>query len=523
MADRLHLLPKHRRALEALLQKHLPDVEVWAYGSRVNGRSHDGSDLDLVLRGPDLNEVPSGQLGEFEEAVRESTIPFLVEARDWARLPERFHQEIERHHVVLAENSAERATVHRDEKHSDGSEWHESYLGDLLSFANGKSSPARSDTSSHPVYGSNGVIGFSNRTNADLNTIVIGRVGTYCGSLHYSDRMCWVTDNAIQANAISSNDSRFLFYLLQTLRLNDRRAGSGQPLLNQTILSAIPVVVPDPTEQRAIAHILGTLDDKIELNRRMNETLEAMAQALFKSWFVEFDPVRAKMEGRDTGLPRALAALFPNEFVDSPIGEIPEEWPLKTLEDVMDINPPRRLREAEVAPYLDMANMPTNGHTPVNWTERPFGSGARFVNGDALLARITPCLENGKTAYVDFLEAGQVGWGSTEYIVLRPKSPLPSEFGYFLARSRGFREFAIQSMTGSSGRQRVPVQALSQYKLPLPPKAVAESFGHFVRPLVRRAGDAVRETRVLSALRDTLLPKLISGEVRVNHVAKETA
>ncbi len=109
MADRLHLLSKHRRVLEALLQKHLPDVEVWAYGSRVNGRSHDGSDLDLALRGPDLNEIPMSKLGEFEEAVRESNIPFLVEARDWARLPERFHREIEREHVVLPGTADRRA------------------------------------------------------------------------------------------------------------------------------------------------------------------------------------------------------------------------------------------------------------------------------------------------------------------------------------------------------------------------------------------------------------------------------
>ena len=108
MADRLHLQPKHRQVLEALLREHLPDVEVWAYGSRVSGKSHDGSDLDLVLRGPGLNEIPIGQLGDFEEAVRESTIPFLVEARDWSRLPERFHREIERDHVVVLERGAER-------------------------------------------------------------------------------------------------------------------------------------------------------------------------------------------------------------------------------------------------------------------------------------------------------------------------------------------------------------------------------------------------------------------------------
>ena len=101
MTDRLRLTQRHRRVLKALLQEHLPGVEVWAYGSRVNGRGHDGSDLDLVLRGPDLEKIPLDRLIDFEEAVRESTIPFLVEARDWARLPKRFHREIEREHAVL--------------------------------------------------------------------------------------------------------------------------------------------------------------------------------------------------------------------------------------------------------------------------------------------------------------------------------------------------------------------------------------------------------------------------------------
>ena len=159
----------------------------------------------------------------------------------------------------------------------------------------------------YPVYGSNGVIGHAAETNADASSIVIGRVGSYCGSLQFSKQRCWVTDNAIRATALDDNDSRFLFYLLTTLSLNNWRAGSGQPLLNQVILSRIPAVAPLPNEQRAIAHILGTLDDKIELNRRMNETLETMARALFKSWFVDFDPVRAKAEGRDPGLPQLLA------------------------------------------------------------------------------------------------------------------------------------------------------------------------------------------------------------------------
>src|SRR5690554_3163557 len=199
-------------------------------------------------------------------------------------------------------------------------------LGSLLSFANGRSSPERTDGLPYPVYGSNGVIGYAAEANADEASIIIGRVGSYCGSLYISKQRCWVTDNAIRATARDGNDPRFLFYLLSTLSLNSWRAGSGQPLLNQDILSRIPASVPEPEEQRAIAHILGTLDDKIELNRRMSETLEAMARALFKSWFVDFDPVRAKAEGRDPGLPKPLADLFPDRLVDSELGEIPEGW-----------------------------------------------------------------------------------------------------------------------------------------------------------------------------------------------------
>jgi len=268
-------------------------------------------------------------------------------------------------------------------------------------------------------------------------------------------------------------------------------------------------------EQRAIAHILGTLDDKIELNCRMNETLEAMAQAMFKSWFVDFDPVRAKMEGREPGLPKYIADLFPDRFEDSESGEIPEGRNIVALPEIIEINPPRLLKNGQVAPYLDMANMPTQGHSPDMVVERPFGSGMRFINGDTLVARITPCLENGKTAFVDFLEDGQVGWGSTEYIVLRPKPPLPPEFVYCLARSMEFREFAIQSMTGTSGRQRVPPEALSHIRIIRPPGKLAEIFGGIVKPLFARAHAAAEESRTLAALRDTLLPKFISGELRL--------
>ncbi len=274
-------------------------------------------------------------------------------------------------------------------------------------------------------------------------------------------------------------------------------------------------------EQRAIAEILGALDDKIELNRRMNETLEAMARAIFKSWFVDFEPVRAKIDGRWRrgqslpGLPADLYDLFPDSFEDSELGGIPKDWGTTRLSDAFEINPPRSLSSGAVSPYLDMANMPTNSPRPLGWADRAFTSGMKFINGDTLVARITPCLENGKTAFVDFLEDGQVGWGSTEYIVLRSKPPLSLEFSYFLARTDDFRAHAIANMSGTSGRQRVPVSCFDGYLVVVPPTPIAESFGRLAQPIMTVIKQHDEESRTLAEMRDELLLRLISGEIRI--------
>jgi type I restriction enzyme S subunit len=321
----------------------------------------------------------------------------------------------------------------------------------------------------------------------------------------------------------SKLDPHFLAYYVNSVaahHIGAHLVGAVQQHFNVGSARKIMVNLPPMHEQRAIVGVLGTLDDKIELNRRMNETLEAMARALFKSWFIDFDPVHAKSEGRDIGLPEEVANLFPTSFEKSALGESPVGWKLVPLPDLIEVNPSRSLPKGEVAPYLDMANMPTRGHVPQGWVDRAFGSGMRFCNGDTLVARITPCLENGKTAFVDFLHDGQVAWGSTEYIVLKPKLPLPDEFAYCLARSDSFREFAIQSMTGSSGRQRVPAESLSHFLIASPSPSIAKTFGDNVRPLLARGSKAMAENRTLAALRDTLLPKLISGEIRVKDAEK---
>jgi type I restriction enzyme S subunit len=215
------------------------------------------------------------------------------------------------------------------------------------------------------------------------------------------------------------------------------RANSGvQVNLATSAIKDAELYIPPLVEQRAIAHILGTLDDKIELNRKQNESLEAMARALFKAWFVDFEPVRAKMEGRWVrgqslpGLPAHLFDLFPDKLVESELGEIPEGWSKVDASDLIEFNPTESLRKGAFAPYLDMASLPISGSWPEAPIIREYGSGMRFRNGDTLLARITPCLENGKTALVQCLPEGVVGWGSTEYIVMRPKGIVPAPYAY---------------------------------------------------------------------------------------------
>ena len=320
-------------------------------------------------------------------------------------------------------------------------------------------------------------------------------------------------------------DNTFLKYLLldnsvQNL-LKSKSTGTTVTGIKQRELRKIKLSFPPFSEQQAIAHILGTLDDKIELNRRQNATLEAVAQAIFKEWFVDFGPVRAKMEGRQPeGMSREIADLFPDHLDDE--GK-PEGWEWAVLSDCCEINPKRVLQKNKYASYLDMSNMPTTNALPHKWNMRNFTSGMKFMNGDTLIARITPCLENGKTAFVDFLKNGEVGWGSTEYIVLRPKANISPFWGYLLSKTDEFRKFAIQSMTGTSGRQRVQVDQLAGFQIVKAPDTIHNIVKMQFDSIVRKLSKNRNEANILIDIRDTLLPKLISGELRVPDAEKMVA
>lgn len=309
---------------------------------------------------------------------------------------------------------------------------------------------------------------------------------------------------AIATNPISTNqgfkslvvkdgfNNIFIYYLLKSNVefLKSFASGSTFAELSGSTLKNLRFTIPHLDEQRAIADVLSALDDKIELNLQMNRALEQLAQTLFKHMFFE-NPER-------------------------------EQWEQKPLPELIEINPYRKITLGDSLPYLDMANTPAQGHRAIEWINREFRSGSKFTNGDTLLARITPCLENGKTAFVDFLKEGQTGWGSTEFIVLHPKEPLPPEFGYFLARSNEFREFVIQNMSGTTGRQRVPNTCFSNYLISNPPEQLSRSFGTQVKDIMTLIKENDNQSRALREIRDTLLPKLMSGQVRVIDLLNES-
>lgn len=165
-----------------------------------------------------------------------------------------------------------------------------------------------------------------------------------------------------------------------------------------TTLREAALPVPPLSEQEAITGILGALDDKIEQNRWTARALERLARAIFRAWFVDFEPVKAKAAGETSfpSMPQPVFDALPTRLVDSEIGPVPERWEVKPVSIAFDVNPTRVLRKGDIAPYLDMKNMPTEGHAPESWIEREVGSGMKFINGDTLVARITPCLEKVK-------------------------------------------------------------------------------------------------------------------------------
>ena len=503
----------------------MPDREVLVFGSRAAGTAKEFSDLDLAIMGEEplsLREVSA-----LEEALGESDLPFKVDIVEWARIDEGFRRIVRGHGVVVqtpegkpkTTGSGNRSTLTESSLGGSYSGWTRVPLGDFVTLQRGHDLPAAVRSPGNtPILGSFGITGWHDESRAAGPGVTVGRSGASFGVVSYSPVDYWPLNTALYVTDFHGNDQRFAYYFLKHFDFRSFNSGSAQPSLNRNFIHPIPVVVPPLPEQHAIAHVLGTLDDKIELNRRMNETLEAMARALFKSWFVDFDPVRAKMEGRDTGLPQDIADLFPDRMVDSEMGEMPEGWHVSSLGDVAalrrkGIDP---AREASDTPYIGLADMPRGSIALTEWgkTGSVFSRKSAFKAGDILFGKLRPYFHKVGIAPVD-------GLCSTDIVVLAARKPKWSAFVLACVSSSAFVAHTSQIATGTK-MPRTSWQAMRRYELCRPTDTIGSEFQRLVSPMLRRIVGNIHESRALAALRNTLLPKLISGQIQLGEVASIT-
>lgn len=532
----IDIRPDHWAIVRDILKRHVPDCDVWAFGSRAGWTAKPYSDLDLAVSC--AAPLTLQKLGALRDAFSESDLPWKVDVVDLTTVDAAFRKIIEAQKVDL------------QGKHHASSEWIDVPLEDCLeALIDYRGKSPRKAVSGIPVISAKVVKEgriiepieqqiepsyyntWMRRGLPDVGDVVlttegplgeVARLDTQTVSYALGQRI------VVLRGKKGLLDNGFLKFALQTgiiqARLNARATGTTVMGISQKSLREMPIPLPVYSVQCTIASVLSALDDKIELNRRMNETLEQMAQAIFKDWFVDFGPVRRKQEGardpiaimgglvQNAARAAELAGLFPDAFGDD---GLPVGWSKRPIRDVFEINPRDMLKKRSIAPYSDMASLPTSGPTANPPMMREFGSGMRFRKGDALLARITPCLENGKAAYVDFLEDGEVGWGSTEFIVLRAPPPVPKPMAYLLIRQDDFRNHAIRSMTGTSGRQRATEAAIGDFRISVADDLVYVSFGQFIESFFSAIRSNAIANETLTETRDYLLPKLMSGELRV--------
>lgn len=318
--------------------------------------------------------------------------------------------------------------------------------------------------------------------------IVFSRVGSVdrCSYVDQKHDGWMFSGRCLRVRPTSEIDSEYLYYyfcLEETKQfVRNIAVGATMPSINTKLLGEVVVTFPELEQQKRISGILSAIDSKIEVNQKINDNLQQQA-------FAAFDNLVANAENTDCN-----------------------------VSDYAFLNPKRALAKNQMARSIDMSRLSTSRAFPSGWEMKPFAGGMRFTNGDTLLARITPCLENGKTAFIDFLNDGEVAFGSTEYIVLAPKNDTPPEMLYCLARNPAFIDYAVKNMNGSSGRQRVSAETVGQYRLSLFDKHSLSIFREVVSPMFLKMRYNSLENMRLAELRDELLPKLMSGEIGVSNI-----
>ncbi|MHB8370664.1 MAG: restriction endonuclease subunit S [Leptospirales bacterium] len=518
----LDVRPDHLKIVQNILNKHVPDREVWAFGSRVTGKATETSDLDLVI----IGETPLAfeTLAALRDAFSESRLPYKVDVVDWATTSESFGKIIQQDKMVVQEGK---------NKSGVRSEWQLKKIGEIAYMNTDTYSPRECWEYVNYLDTGNIVEGHITSLQRISNEEKLpsrGRRKIQAGDIVYStvrpnQKHYGVISKPLKNMLVSTGftvirgkeqecDTKFLYYFLtqnnivQILQTIAEHSTSTYPSIRPADIEFLEINLPDLSEQRAIAHILGTLDDKIELNRRMNETLEAMAQAIFKSWFVDFDPVRAKMEGRETGLPKEIEDLFPDSFEDSELGEIPRGWGVGSIGEsfniIMGQSPPGESYNVvgEGIPFYQ-----GSGDFGSRFPKRRVfcSSPKRFANaGDTLISVRAPVGEINMA-----LEDCCIGRGVA---AARHKTMSRSYTYHFMCSfSQIFDHFEAEGTVFGS----INKNDLHSIQSILPPGELIKSYEKTVSLLDSHVENNDLTSQSLSSLRDRLLSKLLSGEIRV--------
>ena len=400
-------------------------------------------------------------------------------------------------------------------------EWRDITLGDFVALQRGHdlTEPQRR-IGRIPVMGSAGQNGFHDTALAKGPGIVIGRSGASFGQVHFSKEDYWPHNTGLYVTDFKGNDPHFAFYFLKEIDFDRFNSGSAQPSLNRNFIYPIPIRVPKPTEQKAIAAVLGALDDKIELNRRMNVTLEAMARALFQSWFVDFDPVRAKLDGHTPAtLDPAIAVLFPEQMEETSRGQIPKGWKVGKIQDccvqIQNGGTPRR----DEPRFWDGGKIPWLASGEVR--QSIITATDSFITEEGLAessAKWVPAFSTVVALYG--ATAGQVSFTSSRLTTNQAVCALipKKDFAFFnyLTMRRATSE--LENKAVGSAQQNISKGIVEETDVVLPPSVLIERFTQVSSPLFERWISNLNQSRILATLRDTLLPKLLSGELTINGI-----
>ncbi len=544
----IDLNPKHFETVQHILAKHVPGCEIRAFGSRVKWTAEDYSDLDIVVISNQKSNM--SQIRQLTEAFEESNLPIRVDVLDWHTISEEFKKIIvEEYEVIQGAESVkaneESVTICKNAR-TKNNLWDVVKLKDVVQI-NPQRTLCRTKEAFHlamrdvEVYrreitshsykefrGSGARFQNGDTLLARITPCLENGKTVYVDCLKPNQVGHGSTEFIVLSGIKGKTDNLFVYYLardpsFRTFAIHSMQGSTGRQRVDANSLRLFELSLPLIEEQRRILHILGTLDDKIELNRQMNETLEATARAIFKSWFVNFDPVKAKLEGREPACMDAeTAKLFPSTFQDSPLGKIPEGWSVGTLADLShqpQYGYTASAKDEIVGPkFVRITDI--NKQAWVDWSSVPYCEITdkeidkyRLYKGDVLIARMAD------PGHGVLIEEDLNAVFASYIIRFRPIDVQYSRFLQYWLRSDNYWKLVKGREIGTT-RASLNAKTLSGFPLVIPSLEILEAFSSQISNLRDRVVVNTSETESLASLRDTLLPKLLSGEIRVDDAAE---